>query len=180
MNFRARRMWGSIVTPSMVKLEDYMNFLETITSKESSSLRRLGRVIFLAGVLSLTGCGITDEKATITAAPTQLPLPSDSTEYLKIVFDALEGPGSSIIQVYPGVGDVASDKVANGTFNDGDLVEAICKTRGRVVSSSESRGEEKRVSDEWVKIVGTPGLEQFATSVYIENPSVVLKKLPNC
>jgi hypothetical protein len=135
----------------------------------------------LVGSLTLMGCARAGESdsdapsnaptlATTTAHPGVLP---------KLVFDDLHG-GSPLIQVYPGVTESAADKQPNGTFNDGDSVTAECKTEGRDVHSDINAGESDRSSDEWVRIQGSPGETQYATAVYVENPSELLAQLPNC
>lgn len=96
-----------------------------------------------------------------------------------LVFDALGGT-PPIIRVFPGVSDSPQDKVQNGTFNDGEAMPAICKTKGRKVSSNPAAGDRPRTSDDWIKIVGSPGLTQYATAVYVRDPEALLAKLPNC
>lgn len=137
----------------------------------------------LTGSLALTGCGRgggeADSAATGTSATSPSSTPSRSGELPRLVFDDLHG-GSPLIQVYPGVTDAAVDKRSNGAFNDGDSVAAECKTEGREVHSNPSLGEEDRSSDDWVRIQGSPGQVQYATAVYVENPSELLGQLPNC
>lgn len=92
-----------------------------------------------------------------------------------LTFDDLGG-GSSVIEVFPGPRNNQYD----GTYYDGDRVPAICKTEGRQRQSDPSVGETSRQSDEWIRIVGTPGERQFATAVYIEHPAQLLNQLPEC
>ncbi len=94
-------------------------------------------------------------------------------------FDALGG-GSSIINVYPGVRDTASDKLANGTFADGQLTTAVCKTTGRRVRSDPSVGEKPRESNVWVKVVAQPGKTSYAPLSYGRMEQNALKALPEC
>jgi hypothetical protein len=127
--------------------------------------------VFLSGSLALVGCG--GSKSSGTSAS------SSETGVATLVFDDLHG-GSSIIQVYPGVTEAAADKGSNGTFHDGDKVPAECRTEGRTVHSDPSVGEEDRTSSVWIRIQGTPGLTQYATAVYVENPAALLSQLPEC
>jgi hypothetical protein len=155
-----------------------------------NGVRKLSAALF-TGSLALTalaGCGDgsnTSEISSNSQAPTATEVPSSvlttqsGSEHPPLVFDDLHG-GSSIIRVYPGVTESANDKESNGTFNDGDIVPAECKTEGRTVHSDPSVGEEDRTSSEWIRIHGTPGETQFATAVYVKSPSALLKKLPNC
>ena len=94
-------------------------------------------------------------------------------------FDALGG-GSSIIRVFPGVGDAPEDKVHNGTFNDGDTAPAVCKTTGRLVVSDTSVGERERESDVWIRVIGSPGVTQYAPLTYGSIPDDDLEELPSC
>lgn len=117
-----------------------------------------------------------------TTAPRTLDLPTTTGRRgntVSATFDDLHG-GSPIIKVYPGPNDTPADREFNGTFNDGDVVTAECKTEGRLVRSNSAGGELPRNSNEWVRIQGTPGMTQFATAVYIENPDQVLGQLPQC
>ena len=112
-----------------------------------------------------------------TTGQTQAPGPAGQGDPL--VFDGLGG-GNSIIRVYPGVSDLATDKVANGTFNSGDTATALCKAKGRSVSSDPKVGEQPRTSDMWIRIVGSPGVRQYATAVYVKDSDALLGKLPAC
>lgn len=142
---------------------------EHASRKEKGALK-LG-VILLSGSLALVACG--GSKAAVGGAS------SSETGVATLVFDDLHG-GSPIIQVYPGVTDAAADRGSNGTFHDGDKVPAECKTEGRTVHSDPSVGEEDRTSNEWIRIQGSPGLMQYATAVYVENPAALLSHLPEC
>lgn len=96
-----------------------------------------------------------------------------------ITFDALCG-GSNYIRVFPGVQDVPADKVQNGTYQDGQTASAVCKTKGRTVSSDPSVGELPRTSDDWVQVVAQPGAKSYATLTYGEMDPTVLAQLPPC
>lgn len=132
---------------------------KNILSKRFSDLT----VFLLAGGLALNGCG------------------DDSKTLPKLKFDSLDG-GSSIIQVYPSAKTKANGTLPkyNGTYNDGASVAVECKTVGRTVHSDPSVGETNRTSNEWVRIKGTPGETQYATTVYIEHPKDLLEQLPEC
>lgn len=93
-----------------------------------------------------------------------------------MTFDDL-GANSSIIQVYPGVSDSDSDKEANGTYNDGDSVQAECRAEGRQVDSVPP--EMLRSSNQWIRIQSS-NESQFATAVYAENPDALLAQLSKC
>lgn len=146
----------------------------------------LGTALVAAGALALSGCG-GDEGEQRAAQTAQAPAPDEARsntmpdqttpESPILVFDDLAG-GSSVVQVYPGVGDSKRDKKANGTFLSGQSAIAECKTEGRTVHSTPS--EEKRTYNEWVRIQGTPGKTQYATAVYAENPDALLEQLPEC
>jgi hypothetical protein len=94
-------------------------------------------------------------------------------------FDDLGG-GSPIIQVYPGVTDKPEDKMANGSFEDGQTTTALCKTTGRMVHSVPADGELDEQSDVWVKVLGRSGMTHYATLVYGNMPPDVLASLPEC
>lgn len=97
-----------------------------------------------------------------------------------MVFDALDG-GEPIIMVYPGVSGSGADKLHNGTFRDGQTVYALCKTKGRTVPSHPELGErDVPPSDDWIRIHGSPGVVQYATAIYVENPDELLAQLPDC
>lgn len=149
-------------------------------------LKLVGATLAAVGALALAGCsGNEDTLPASPAATAQAPTPAETQANASpslhpiLEFDYLDA-GTPIIQVYPGVGDSAADRVANGTYNDGDSVLAECKTEGRTVSSDPSIGEEERTSNEWIRIQGTPGEEQYATAVYIKKPQDLLQKLPEC
>ncbi len=96
-----------------------------------------------------------------------------------MVFDNLSG-GSTIIKVYPGVSASPGDTKYNGTFNSGENVTAICKTKGRRVMSDPQLGELARTSDYWIRVIGTPNTVQYATAVYVKDSDTLLAKLPDC
>lgn len=98
---------------------------------------------------------------------------------IDLVFDGLGG-GSNTIRVYAGPSSSSQDRTSNGTFPVGERAPAICKTTGRSVSSQPQDGERERTSDNWFKIVGSPGTTQFATGVYTANEAELLAKLPGC
>jgi len=156
--------------------------LEGIKVKERD-WRALGGALALTGALALAACGGegkgTDTSAAATTPPTTAfsgPIPTQPGE-ITLTFDDLGG-GSSIIKVYPGVGNTSADKRYNGTYNDGDTVSAECKTEGRTVNSNPNLGEEKRSSAEWIKL--TTPVAEYATAVYVENPDKLLGQLPEC
>ena len=98
------------------------------------------------------------------------------------MFDDLGG-GDPQIFVYPGVRtreDAPADSLPNGSYNDGDVVAALCDTTGRTVNSDPSVGEEVRSSNAWVKIHNPSGVDQYATAVYVEDPEQSLAELPDC
>ncbi len=152
--------------------------------KRGAKNNRVWLGLALASALAVSACSSdTNESVSATAesrlAATTALGTSAASEAAVLVFDDLGG-GSSIIQVYPGVQNTEVDKQYNGTFNDGDIVGALCKTEGRQVSSDPSAGEVSRTSSEWVRINGTPGVDQYATAVYVENSDDLLGKLPVC
>lgn len=157
-----------------------------------STLARYGALLCVAG-LAIVGCGgrssaetsTTATRVAASSAPDETGVanpgtpnsPISSSELPILVFDSL-GAGSSVVQVYPGVTNSDVHKVSNGAFFDGDQVTPECKRTGRKV---ESVGDEiKRASDQWILINGSPGLEQYATAVYVENPEQLLARLENC
>jgi hypothetical protein len=81
-------------------------------------------------------------------------------------FDFLGSTASSILNVYPGVGQNAHDKQPNGTFHSGDVVTAVCVTTGRRISSDPNYGEAARSSTEWVRIAAVEGVTQYASVTY--------------
>ena len=94
-------------------------------------------------------------------------------------FDALGG-GSPYIRVFPGVQDTPADLVPNGGYNHGDVVPALCRTTGRLVTSDPSVGERPRESDIWVRIAGSPGQVQYARLTYGDMTPENLAALPDC
>lgn len=144
----------------------------------------------LAGTLALglSGCGGSSPNQAPQApssTTSTAPVPETPTASTLVAtdvtlrFDALGG-GSSIIRVFPGVKDTSQDKLANGTFADGQTAPAVCKTSGRRVNSDPSVGERKRSSGEWVRVVGTPGETQYATLTYADVSRQGLAKLKQC
>jgi hypothetical protein len=103
----------------------------------------------------------------------------DDGEGNQMVFDDLGG-GSEVIMVYPGVSDAPPDTEYNGTFKDGDKVEAECWINGRIVRSHPELGEDERSSDIWVRFLGSTGTEHFATAVYIKSPEDLVSSIPEC
>jgi hypothetical protein len=85
---------------------------------------------------------------------------------------------SPTIEVYPGFTDLDEHEVPNGRFNDGDVVNAICKATGREVESVPP--EDLRISDRWVGIEGDPGEEQYAPLTYGDIALEDLEALPEC
>jgi hypothetical protein len=133
----------------------------------------------LALALGATGCGgkNTDESGSSSNTKNNPKVHVDNN--VSLTFDDLGGR-SSIIQVYAGPGEEPSDKEPTGTFNDGDTVNALCKTEGRTVHSDPSTGEVERTSDQWIRIEGSPGKEQYATAVYVEESQKLLGQLALC
>jgi hypothetical protein len=80
-------------------------------------------------------------------------------------FDDLDG-GSPTIMVYNGVCDTDASRVSSGAFNDGDVVPALCKAKGRLVPVDTAVGEQGEDSDWWIQIHGTPGEVQYAPDTY--------------
>lgn len=157
-----------------------------LINRKANWLRLVGGTLAFAGTLALAGCGGGKGNTavdTTSPLPTNRDVPADPNAPISgqhtITFDDLGG-GSSIIEVFPGIQDTPEDKTFNGTYRNGDVVQAICKAVGRPVHSDPSVGEEARSSNAWVRIVGTPGETQYATSVYIQNPQQALSSLPDC
>lgn len=147
---------------------------------------RIGAGLMLASVVvvsgTIAGCGNGESNPTHTyASPTASTeaVPWGSPELPRLVFDALN-TGSSIIAVYPGVGESAADRQPNGTFSDGQSIPAECQTEGRIVTSEKSPGHNARTSNVWIRIEGTPGETQYATAVYVEDPTTLLGQLKPC
>jgi hypothetical protein len=106
----------------------------------------------------------------VTSTPTLAP--SGAT----ITFDALGG-SSNVIEVYPGVGNTLQDKTHNGTYNSGDTVSIVCKTKGRTVTSNPADNEQYRQDDVWYKLQTPPGTQpEYATAVYADEHGPV----PQC
>lgn len=137
--------------------------------------RAFAGVITASGALALAGCG---GGAKMTETASSAAPSSPNTGRIALTFDDL-GANSSIIQVYPGVESTPQDELSNGTYNNGDIVPAECKTAGRTVHSVPPETP-SRQSDEWIRIHGTPGETQYATAVYVQDPAQLLSKLPEC
>lgn len=107
-----------------------------------------------------------------TVTSTLTPAQSGAT----ITFDAL-GSSSSVIEVYPGVGNTPQDKTYDGTYYSGEKVQIVCETKGRTVTSNPAVGEQYRQSDEWYKLQTPPGTQpEYATAVYADEHGSV----PQC
>ena len=159
-------------------------------NKLRSNFWRLSAAL-LAGGTALMGCGKDSKPATVkselippkttistpNSSDTCPVVPASTVDGVNLTFDYLNG-NSAVIKVYPCVRDIDSDKKSNGTFLDGNVVPAKCKTIGRMVTSVAP--EIPRQSDEWILIEGTPDETQFASAVYVENPEQLLDKLPDC
>jgi hypothetical protein len=113
----------------------------------------------------LTACGST---ANPSGAPTTGPVALPT-----LIFDYLGG-NSPYILVYPGSSDSQTDRKSSGGFNNGDTVQVICRTTGRMVRSVYP--ERPRQSDVWYK-VALGGQEYYATKVYTSD---VQGSIPSC
>lgn len=132
--------------------------------------------------LSLSGCS-GGGKAKAMPIPVEVSQPAGTlattpSEGITLTFDDLGG-GSSIIEVYPGVRDTPKDRQYNGTYNSGDTASAECKATGRTVHSIPSAGEANRSSNEWIRL-RTQGEQQYATAVYVGDPTALLGRLTLC
>lgn len=116
----------------------------------------------------------TVKRSTATAP---VPTPEDG---LILIFNDLDDNADAVIPVYPGVSESEVDKQLNGTFNPNERVRVICKTIGRTVNSHPENGDEERHSNEWVRIVGSPGTVQFASMTYADMASQTFAALPQC
>lgn len=76
--------------------------------------------------------------------------------------------------MYAGVQDRPEDRQRTGTFQSGDTVQAICQTTGRMVSSDTSVGERAQQSNVWVRIDGSPGVQQYASLTYADVSAATL------
>jgi hypothetical protein len=115
----------------------------------------------------------------VTPPPPPVPPTGPDGRLLMFRFDALGG-GSPYIRVFPGVQDTPSDLIANGRYNHGDVVPALCRTIGRLEKSDPSVGERPREPDVWVRIAGSPGEVQYARLTYGEMAQQDLDALPEC
>jgi hypothetical protein len=145
-----------------------------------------GTAALTAFVLLVSGCG--DSSGNQDHSPAASGQTSGRTAgnpsshesgHAQLTFDYLGG-GSKVIEVFPGVGNTPEDKKFDGTYYDGESVTADCQTDGREVHSDPSIGEQKRQSDVWFLIEGTPGETQYATAVYTQNPHQLTMELPEC
>ncbi len=158
--------------------------MEVTTTRPNSARYRplLTRTAALACAV-LAACGGSGKHQTVSATSTSsveaAASPTTLAPKLNVTFDDLGG-GDSIIQVYSGIDGAPSDQVHNGTFNNGDTAPAVCKATGRMIHSHPELGEQNRQSDQWVRIIGSPGMTQYATVVYLKNPDSFLPQLPNC
>lgn len=135
---------------------------------------RLGRVV-TGGTAALASLALLASGCGSSSSQNSDKTPIRGGDNPTLTFDDLGG-GSSVIEVFP---SPRSDQY-DGTYYDGDRATAICKTEGRERQSDPSVGELARQSDEWIRIVGTPGEQQFATAVYVEHPQHLLAQLTEC
>jgi hypothetical protein len=106
--------------------------------------------------------------------------PAPAPGQVTIRFNSLGSTESSTINVYPGTGIYPDVRMPNGTFRNGDIVAVTCKTTGRTITSDTTSGETLRQSNQWVRIVGTPGKVQYATLTYADIDPQALASLPEC
>ena len=123
----------------------------------------------LVGVLALAGCSGNNAD----------PEPTERDNETVLTFDSLGGSGSTAIQVYPGPTEDPVDRTFIDVYQDGDTMPAECRTTGRFVQSDASIGETARSSNEWIRIEGGSA-DQYASSVYVEDPAALLSSLPDC
>lgn len=161
------------------KPDDFRAYNHTVTAAFASHLlqfvqreqlrRARPLAAALAGTLGLLvllgGSGVLGSRQPTGAAPFR--------------FDALGG-GSSVIRVFPGVRDTPTDLIANGTFYGGQTAPAVCRTRGRLVTSDPSVAEQFRESDVWLQVLAQPGMRSFARLIYGRIDSAALAALPPC
>lgn len=115
-------------------------------------------------------CWLNHVRYPSTTSPTSA---SAADQLGTLTFDDLGG-GSAIIGVYAGVQDRPEDRQRTGTFQSGDTVRAICQTTGRMVSSDTSVGERAQQSNVWVRIDGSPGVQQYASLTYADVSAATL------
>ncbi len=96
-----------------------------------------------------------------------------------ITFTDLDPNADAAIQVYPGVSMSEEDRLAAATYRSGTTVEVECKTVGRRVESHPENGDERRISEMWVRI-GGPLPPMYATLVYADPSPGALERLPYC
>jgi hypothetical protein len=149
----------------------------------SEARNRLGRKVVVPALASLVifaGCG--GQNGT-SSAESRVPTTSTSGNNLvKFQFDNLGStyPGSEYVQVYPGPLDTPADRKKNGTFNNKDIVTAICVATGRKLTPDPNYHESSRpddVQDKWIKVSEEPA--QFASLTYGELVPVSAE-LPAC
>jgi hypothetical protein len=109
---------------------------------------------------ALTDLGFVVAAAAATVVMVLNPTSSGPTAGVPFRFDDLGG-GSSVIRVFRGVKDTPADRVPNGTFFNGQTTTALCKTRGRRVTSDPSVGERPRASDVSLQVMAQPGKRSF-------------------
>lgn len=134
--------------------------------------------------LALAGCGGKGTAETITVVRTVTepvatnPAVTTTPEArLTVVFDDL-GARDPTIFVYPCVRDTDTCRQPNGEYPDGYTLPADCKIEGRDVTSVEP--EPYRHSNDWIRLLTSNGLRQYATAVYVEKPEELLRKLEDC
>jgi len=141
---------------------------ESIGNKTRSRFSKKVLIPTLASLAFLSGCG--SESGASAAAPNApASVSSSANSSVKFQFDNLGStyPGSEYVQVYPGPLDNPVDKKKNGTFNNKDIVKAICIATGRKLTPDSHYSELPRpeeVQDKWVKVDDDP--VQFASLTY--------------
>ncbi|GAA1251766.1 hypothetical protein GCM10009609_13890 [Pseudonocardia aurantiaca] len=112
--------------------------------------------------------------------PEQTPPSGPATDGIEFTFQFDDlGAASPIILVYPGVTDSKPDRDADGTFNSGDRVPALCKISGRLVKSNTAAGERPYESSIWVRIDTPSDRRQYASLTY-GNVTPDIDDLNNC
>jgi hypothetical protein len=114
------------------------------------------------------------ESPYVRTAPS--PSVSAAGQVIRFKFDNLGStyPGGQSIRVSKGPRDTPEDRTVTGTYNNHDVVDALClwahgrggRVRQPDPAYSESSGPEKKYFDEWVKINGSPS--QYASFTYGE------------
>jgi hypothetical protein len=142
----------------------------------------VGTLGFALGAAVAAGAARPPDSSAAGGSATQHPLSEPTSPDGQLVafrFDDLGG-GLPVIEVYPGVADTPTDRRYNGTFYSGDVVTAVCRTKGRTVTSNPSVGERPHSSDDWVQIIGLPGKTHYASLTYGEITPEDLASLPLC